>query len=182
MRIVGGKWTGRQLTSPNDRRVRPTAEHIRDLWLRTLEEELAGARVLELFAGSGAVGLEALSRGAREADFVETRPASVHALKANIAALHQRERTRLFKKDALAFASGLEPDSYRITFADPPYGSRMADRLLEIWQERRFSRVFSLEHAADHPLPEGDHRLEIEGTAITFYRAPAVESGEGEGS
>jgi 16S rRNA (guanine966-N2)-methyltransferase len=63
--------------------------------------------VLDLFAGTGALGLEALSRGAKYADFVETRPASLHALKANVAALHVREKTRIFKKDALPFAAGL---------------------------------------------------------------------------
>ena len=105
MRIVGGKWAGRHLTSPGDQRVRPTAEGVRDAWMRLLEPWLKGARVLDLFAGTGALGLEALSRGARYADFVETRPASLHALKANVAALRARERSRIFKKDALAFAS-----------------------------------------------------------------------------
>lgn len=175
MRIIGGKWAGRHLTSPSDRRVRPTSEHIRGLWLRILEPELPGARVLDLFAGTGALGLEALSRGARSVDFVETRPASLHALKANIAALHARERSRLFKKDALAFASNLAPDAYRLAFADPPYGSRMLDRLIEIWRERRFSEVLAVEHAADHELPEGARRLVIENTAVTIYRTGSVE-------
>jgi 16S rRNA (guanine966-N2)-methyltransferase len=91
MRIVRGKWAGRHLTSPPDRRVRPTAEHVRDAWLAALDPELEGARVLDLFAGTGALGLEAISRGARTADFVETRPSSLHALKANVAALHARD-------------------------------------------------------------------------------------------
>ena len=76
MRIIGGKWAGRQLTSPADRRVRPTAEHVRDAWLAHLESSLARARVVDLFAGTGALGLEAMSRGARTVDFVETRPAA----------------------------------------------------------------------------------------------------------
>src|SRR5690349_19353878 len=144
MRIIRGKWSGRHLTSPPDRRVRPTAEEVRDVWLRTLQPQLAGARVLDLFAGSGALGLEAMSRGAKYADFVETRPASIHALKANIAALHVRERTRLFRKDALAFASSLEAGAYQIAFADPPYGSRMLDRLIEIWEAVHFSDVLAV--------------------------------------
>lgn len=177
MRIVGGKWAGRHLTSPGDRRVRPTAEPVRDSWLRRLEPELKGARVLDLFAGTGALGLEAMSRGATSADFVETRPASLHALKANIAALHVRNRTRVFKRDALDFASALEMESYEIAFADPPYLSGMLDRLLEIWTATHFARLLCVEHALDHRLPAGDRRLEFEDTAVTFYRAPAPEPG-----
>ena len=107
MRIVGGKFAGRNLTSPNDFRVRPTAEHVRAALLDLLRDDLEDARVLDLFAGTGALGLEAFSRGARSVDFVETRPASLHALKANVVALRAREKTRIFKRDALPFAAML---------------------------------------------------------------------------
>ncbi|HET7274669.1 MAG TPA: RsmD family RNA methyltransferase [Longimicrobiaceae bacterium] len=169
MRIVGGKWAGRNLTSPLEQRVRPTAEMVRDGWVGMLEP-LEGARVLDLFAGTGALALEAISRGARYADFVETRPSSLHALKANIAALHVRDRTRVFKKDALGFAAALEPERYDIAFADPPYSSRMLDRLIEIWKERRFSRIMTVEHAAIHKVPPGGRRRLFGQTAITTYR------------
>jgi 16S rRNA (guanine966-N2)-methyltransferase len=169
VRIVGGKWAGRHLTSPADRRVRPTAEEIRDAWLALLEPRLRGASVLDLFAGTGALGLEALSRGAARADFVETRPASLHALRANVAALHVRDRTRIFKKDALPYASSLEPGRYDLAFADPPYGSRMLDRLIEVWFERRFSTVLTVEHGADHELPPGGTSHPFETTVVTIY-------------
>lgn len=171
MRIVSGKWAGRHLTPPADRRVRPTSEPVRDVWLRKLEGELPQARVLDLFAGTGALGLEAMSRGARYADFVETRPSSLHALRANVAALHVREKTRIFKRDALNFASRLEADAYQVAFADPPYESRMLDRLIEVWQERRFSRILTVEHALDHPLPLEGKRYEFDETAVTFFFA-----------
>lgn len=172
MRIVGGKWAGRHLTSPPDRRVRPTAEPVRDALLGLLEPHLKGARVLDLFAGTGALGLEAMSRGARAADFVESRPASLHALKANVAALRVRDRTRIFKKDALPFAAALEPYAYDVAFADPPYGSRMLDRLVEGWRAKPFSALLAVEHAADHELPPGGRRHLFEETAVTVYRAP----------
>jgi 16S rRNA (guanine966-N2)-methyltransferase len=150
--------------------VRPTAEHVRGALLDALAKELPDARVLDLFAGTGALGLEALSRGARLADFVETRPSSLHALRANVAALRVRERTRIFKRDALPFAAALEVDRYDITFADPPYGSRMLDRLLDSWQAVHFSRVLAVEHANTHALPAGSFRRSFEDTVITIYR------------
>lgn len=173
MRIVGGKWAGRHLTSPPDRRVRPTAEHVRDEWLALLEPRLKGARVLDLFAGTGALGLEAISRGARSADFVETRPSSLHALKANVAALHAREKTRIFKRDALPFAAALPAGAYDVAFADPPYESRMLDRLIESWLAVPFAAVLSVEHAAGHVLPPGGRTRWFEETAVTVYRAAA---------
>jgi 16S rRNA (guanine966-N2)-methyltransferase len=170
VRIVAGKFAGRDLTSPNDFRVRPTAEHVRDGALDLIAADLAGARFLDLFAGTGAVGLEAISRGARSADFVETRPSSLHALRANVALLRLREKTRIFKRDALPFAAALAPDSYDVAFADPPYESRMLDRVLESWRERAFSRVLVLEHAATHELPRATARRVFEETVVSVYR------------
>ena len=170
MRIVGGKYAGRDLTSPNDFRVRPTAEHVRAAWLDLLGDEVRDARVLDLFAGTGALGLEALSRGARTADFVETRPASLHALKANVIRLRMRERTRIFKRDALPFAAALTEDRYDLAFVDPPYNSRMLDRVIESWQASRFARILTVEHARAHPLPPGAQRLVFDETAVTVYR------------
>ena len=112
MRIVAGKFAGRDLVSPSDFRVRPTAEHVR-------------AGLLDLLAGTGALGLEAISRGARRCDFVETRPSSLAALKSNVVKFRLKERTRIFKKDALPFAGQLNEDAYDLVFCDPPYESRM---------------------------------------------------------
>ena len=170
MRIVGGKFAGRDLTSPNDFRVRPTAEAVRAALLDALAADVKDARILDLFAGTGALGLEAISRGARSADFVEFRPASLHALRANIAALRLRDRTRVFKRDALPFAAALDEHSYDIAFVDPPYESRMLDRVIDTWMARRFSKVLAVEHARTHALPAGGQRRVFEDTAVTIYR------------
>jgi 16S rRNA (guanine966-N2)-methyltransferase len=137
--------------------------------LELLGARVTNARVLDLFAGTGALGLEALSRGARSADFVEYRPTSLHALRANIAALRLRERTRVFKRDAIPFAQALAPNSYDIAFADPPYESRKLDLVLESWQKTRFSRVLALEHARSHELKGGARRKVFEDTAVTIF-------------
>jgi 16S rRNA (guanine966-N2)-methyltransferase len=176
MRVVGGKFAGRNLTSPADQRVRPTAEHVRAALLDLLAPELDGARVLDLFAGTGALGIEAISRGARSADFVEFRPGSLHALRANVAALRLRDQTRIFKRDALPFATNLAPDSYDLAFADPPYESRMLDRLIETWRTSGFARVLAVEHARTHTLPAGALRRTYDDTTITIYRAVSRSS------
>jgi 16S rRNA (guanine966-N2)-methyltransferase len=169
MRIVGGKWAGRELTSPAGR-VRPTSEEVRRACMEALREDLRGARVLELYAGTGAVGLEALSRGAKSCDFVETSPSALHALKANVAATRSRDQTRIFKRDALRFIDTIPDVGYDLAFADPPYGSQQLDRLLERWLASPFSGVLAVEHATDHLLPSGDLSLLLGETRITIFR------------
>jgi 16S rRNA (guanine966-N2)-methyltransferase len=177
MRIVGGKFAGRDLTSPNDFRVRPTAEHVRAAALDAIAADLKDASVLDLFAGTGALGLEAISRGAKRCDFVEFRPASLHALKANIIALRAKDRTRVFKRDAVQFAAALGPSSYDVVFADPPYESRQLDRVLNSWLATGYSSVLVLEHAKNHPLPAVGQRIALDETVVTIFRRdPIVES------
>jgi 16S rRNA (guanine966-N2)-methyltransferase len=172
MRIVGGRWAERILVSPGAR-VRPTSEGVRDQWLGRFEAEIREARVLDLFAGSGALGLEALSRGATSVDFVENGRGSLHALKSNVTALRARASSRIFKEDALTFLSRFQDIRYEIAFADPPYGSKVLDRVIQRWQEAPFSTVLSVEHASDHPVPGGVDVLLAGDTQVTFFRAGA---------
>ena len=178
MRIVSGKHAGRKLTSPG-KRIRPTAENVRVRWLARLDEDVRGARVLDLFAGSGALGLEALSRGATWADFVENGPEALHALKANVAALRETKRTRIFKKDAIPFVEALDEGRYDIAFVDAPYGSKKVDRILRAWADCPFARILGVEHARDRvlPLPELRGRTRLSGaTGVTIYRASIARS------
>ena len=168
MRIVGGKWAGRELTSPGGR-VRPTAETVRVEAMR-LAGDLAGARVADLYAGTGALGLEAMSRGARRVDFVEGNPEALHALKANIAKFHARDRTRIFKRDVLSFLPGIEQPGYDVAFADPPYQSKQALRVAEAWLAKPFSRILLVEHAATLELPKGGRAYRFDDTTLTVYR------------
>jgi 16S rRNA (guanine966-N2)-methyltransferase len=171
VRIVSGKWAGRKLVSPGAR-VRPTSEAVRDRWLLLLEDELPGASVLDLFAGTGALGLEALSRGASRADFVENGPASLHALKANVAAMRTRRNARIFKRDAIPFVESLAPGAYDLAFADPPYGSAKLDRIVRRWLEVPFSRILSFEHDRSHRIDAPGKRYDMPGeTRITVLRA-----------
>jgi 16S rRNA (guanine966-N2)-methyltransferase len=170
MRIVGGKYAGWDLTSPADFRVRPTAEHIRAAVLDGLTADLPDARVLDLFAGTGALGLEALSRGASRADFVEFRPSSLHALRANVVKIRMRDRSRIFKRDAVQFAAALDAGAYDIAFVDPPYESRQLDLVLASWKTSGFARILVAEHARTHKVPRGTSQRVFDDTAITVYR------------
>ncbi len=136
-----------------------------------LQRDLPHARVLDLYAGSGALGLEALSRGAVSADFVEKDPESFRALQENIDALGAGDLVTLHRKSALPFAEGLGALAYDITFADPPYASGDATRLVERWISSSFSRVLSIEHAASDAMPQGGATRKYGSTAITFYRS-----------
>ena len=133
--------------------------------------ELRDARVLDLFAGSGALGLEALSRGAAAAMFVELNPASLEALRANIAALGVGGRATVHRGDALRFAVGLAAGSFDVAFADPPYTTDAADRLVALFRRAPFARILSVEHPADRRV-DGDETRRYGDTAVTFCRAP----------
>ena len=136
-----------------------------------VQPHLAGARVIDLFAGSGALGLEALSRGAAQADFVEISPASLKALHENIEELGAEDRARVHRADALRFAARLAPGAYDVAFADPPYNLGMAQRLTSLWLRRPFAAILGVEHDAHETLPEGGDTRLYGSTAITLFRA-----------
>jgi 16S rRNA (guanine(966)-N(2))-methyltransferase RsmD len=131
---------------------------------------LPGARVVDLFAGSGALGLEALSRGAAHADFVEITPASLQALRSNIEGLDAESRATIYRADALRFVAKLAPATYDVAFADPPYNLGMAQRLTSLWLRNPFAAILGVEHDTHEELPEGGDMRTYGGTAITLFR------------
>lgn len=171
MRIVAGEFGGRRLVLPKDERVRPTADRVREAWMSILGSSLRGARVLDLFAGSGALGLEALSRGAATADFVEIGARSLKAMAANIEALGVSDRCAVHKGDALRYAEALPPGAFDLAFADPPYDHDAALRLVGHFRRAPFARILSVEHRATLALP-GDDTRRYGDTALTFVHAP----------
>ena len=171
IRVIAGEFRSRRLRTPAGDKTRPTAERVREAWFNILQRPVRSARVVDLFAGSGALGLEALSRGASTADFVETHRAALAALKANITALKVTDRTTIHRVDALKFAGALQPGQYDVAFADPPYESDAPARLVALFRVVPFARVLSIEHAADHLIP-GDDTRRYGDTAVTFIYAP----------
>jgi 16S rRNA (guanine966-N2)-methyltransferase len=171
MRIVAGRFGGRRLILPKDSRVRPTADRVREAWMSILGDAIAGARVLDLFAGSGGLGLEALSRGASHVTFVELNPASLEALEWNIAALDVAESTAIYRGDAMRFAQRTPVERFDVVLADPPYTIDYASRLVALFRRHPFGRILSVEHRSDLVL-DGDATRRYGETAITFCQAP----------
>jgi 16S rRNA (guanine966-N2)-methyltransferase len=132
--------------------------------------DLPGARVLDLFAGTGALGLEALSRGAAVAEFVELAPKSLRTLKENADSLGAGDAAVIHRADALRFVASLEPQAFDVAFADPPYGLSLATRLAALWLEVPFATVLGIEHRLDEVLPGGGDRRKYGDTVVTLYR------------
>jgi 16S rRNA (guanine966-N2)-methyltransferase len=134
MRIVGGRLRGRALAAPTSQAIRPTADRLREALFNILVhaygDPVTGARVLDLFAGTGALGLEALSRGAAFALFVDDAAEARALLRENVAALGLGGLTRIFRRDAgkLGMAHPVEP--FSLAFLDPPYGRGLAEAAL----------------------------------------------------
>lgn len=121
MRVIAGHYGGRRLRTPSGERTRPTADRVREALFSILGEATLDARVLDLFAGSGALAIEALSRGAREATLVDSAAAAVRAIRANVAALGITAEVR--HEDAWAFlrTASSRGRHYDLVFLDPPY-------------------------------------------------------------
>lgn len=179
MRIVAGRWRGRTIQAPKDARVRPTADRVREAWLAIVGAHVDGARVLDLFAGSGALGLEALSRGAASCDFVELNPPSLRALGANIAALGAGDEAHVRRGDALRFVEGLAAGAYDLAFADPPYAHDAAVKVAEHWLRVPFATVLGVEHSARTAMPAGGVTRRYGDTAITFYELVPPDAADG---
>jgi 16S rRNA (guanine966-N2)-methyltransferase len=181
MRIIAGTWRGRALASPGPQ-TRPTADRVRQALFDTLmhapwagRARLTGAHVLDAFAGTGALGLEALSRGAGRATFIERDPAALAALRRNIAGL--RAVATLLEADALAPPRGTPAE---LVFLDPPYGAGLVPKALAAlrtagWLAPAALVVAETGRDEDSPCQDADALLDSRahgGARISIWRLP----------
>lgn len=134
MRIVGGEFRGRSLAAPKSNAIRPTIDRTRESLFNILShaypDALDGTRVLDLFAGTGAVGIEALSRGCRQALFIENSVEGRGLLWENIDALGLHGRARILRRDATSLGTVGNLDPFHLLFADPPYGMGLGEKAM----------------------------------------------------
>lgn len=136
-----------------------------------LAERLPDARVLDLFAGTGALGLEALSRGAASATMVELAPASLEVIRANIEALGVDDRVTVRRGDAMRFIAQLGPGAFDLALADPPYSVAYAAELVAAFRKVPFAGLLAVEHSA-RETPAGDETRRYGDIALTFCYPP----------
>ncbi|MDT8435206.1 MAG: 16S rRNA (guanine(966)-N(2))-methyltransferase RsmD [Gemmatimonadota bacterium] len=181
LRIVGGRLGGRRIEAPAGRGVRPTSERVREAWFSALGARLAGGRVLDLFAGSGALGIEALSRGAAFVQFVEADRRTCALLARNLAAVEVGAGARIARADVFAWLDRhAGEDPFRIALADPPYRSGAAARLVARFEAAPFAGLLCLEHAVSDP--PGGHPVwqrRYGDTALSFYEPDTEGDGGG---
>jgi len=181
MRVVGGKFRGRPLAGPNTTQIRPTADRLRESIFNILahayDDPIAGARVLDLFAGTGALGLEALSRGATFVLFVDDGAEARALIRQNVETLGTAGVTRIFRRDATKLGSVHPNDPFSLIFLDPPYGKGLAEQALVSAREGGWLTPDALivveEAKAVFVTPEGFEEIErrdYDGTEIAFLR------------
>lgn len=142
LRIIGGRWRSRQLPVMDAEGLRPTTDRVRETLFNWLQMDIAGSRCLDLFAGSGALGLEAASRGAKEVVMVEKSSAVFKNLQQNVKALDASE-VSLVQADALDFLQRLNSDTdFDIVFIDPPYQSELLEPAIGMLRLSAGSRVY----------------------------------------
>jgi 16S rRNA (guanine966-N2)-methyltransferase len=182
MRVVGGRLRGRTLATPKSQAIRPTADRLREALFNILThaygDPVPGARVLDLFAGTGALGIEALSRGAAFALFIDDGAEARALLRENVTTLGLGGASRIFRRDAtnLGPVHPLEP--FTLAFFDPPYGQGLAEKALVSasagnWLTRDALIVVEEASKANFSAPEGfieSERRRYDDTEFIFLR------------
>src|SRR3954447_5536075 len=182
MRVVGGRLKGRNLASPSSRDIRPTADRLREslfnILLHSYDDPLAGARVLDLFAGTGALGIEAISRGAAFALFIDNGAEARALLRNNVEALGLGGVTKVYRRDASDLGPAHPVEPFSLVFLDPPYRMKLAEKAVVSLREGGWLAAGALlvveeAKASQFAAPEGFQELErrvYDDTEFVFLR------------
>jgi len=182
MRIVGGRLRGRRLAAPGSQAIRPTADRLREslfnILMHAYADPVTGARVLDLFAGTGALGIEALSRGATFALFIDDGAQARALIRENVAALGLGGVSRIFRRDARRLGAAHPVAPFSLAFLDPPYGAGLAEQALASAREGGWltpDALLMVEEAADAGFnpPDGFDEIErrrYDDTQLVFLR------------
>lgn len=186
MRIIAGRCKGRSLVTPTWTGLRPTSDRLRETLFNVLSADLPGARVLDVFAGTGAVGLEALSRGADAVTFVERDPRAVALIRQNLARCAVSEGCAIVAREAAEALRSDRLDLFDIVFLDPPYTSTTRDaEMLLAAAHVADGGVLVLEHAHRQTPPPSIGGLRLTRTlrqgdsSLAFYRSAPADAAAG---
>jgi 16S rRNA (guanine966-N2)-methyltransferase len=183
MRVVGGRLKGRNLVSPSSRDIRPTADRLRESLFNILvhgyDDPIQDARVLDLFAGTGALGIEAISRGAGFTLFVDNGAEARALLRNNVEALGLGGVTKVYRRDAADLGPAHPMEPFSLVFLDPPYGKALAEKAIASlrdggWLSAGALLVVEEAKASEIRAPEGFEELErrvYDDTEFVFLRA-----------
>ncbi|MGJ4941713.1 16S rRNA (guanine(966)-N(2))-methyltransferase RsmD [Bradyrhizobium sp. HKCCYLS1011] len=184
MRVVGGRLKGRNIASPTSRDIRPTQDRLREslfnILVHAYDDPIEGARVLDLFAGTGALGIEAISRGAAFALFVDNGAEARALLRNNVEALALGGVSKVYRRDATNLGPAHPVEPFSLIFLDPPYGKGLAEKALASlrdggWLSPNALLVVEEATAAAFKVPDGFEELErraYDDTEFVFLRCP----------
>ncbi len=182
MRVVGGRLKGRNLASPTSRGIRPTADRLREslfnILIHAYDDPVSGARVLDLFAGTGALGIEAISRGAKFALFVDNGTEARALIRNNVESLGLGGVTKVYRRDATHLGPAHPMEPFSLVFLDPPYAKKLAEKALASlhdggWLTPTALLVVEETKAAEFVAPDGFEELErrvYDDTEFVFLR------------
>ena len=183
MRVVGGRLRGRNIVAPASRDIRPTADRLREsvfnILMHAYDNPIEGARVLDLFAGTGALGIEAVSRGAKFTLFVDNGAEARALLRNNVEALGLGGVTKVYRRDATNLGPAHPVEPFALVFLDPPYGKGLGEKALASLRDGRWLTADALlvveeSKAAAFVAPDGFEELErraYDDTEFVFLRA-----------
>ena len=185
MRVIGGKLKGRKLVSPSGESIRPTSDMAKQGIFNVLQFDIEGSRFVDLFSGSGAIGIEALSRGAALCVFVDSAKESIRVVEKNIQSTGLGDRAKVVGSDFAAYLRGSR-EMFDIAFLDPPYRTGLLEQALPLVAQRMNpGGVILCEHPKDEALPEAAGAFRLHKTyrygkiMLTSYRQP-VEGEDGQ--
>lgn len=180
MRIISGEKKGEKLLSLRKRKIRPTSDKVKGAIFNILSS-VEGKKVLDLFAGSGALGIEALSRGAKEVVFVDNSGSSLDLIRRNSGKLGLEDKSRLVRKEVFRFLRGNFEEQFDLILADPPYGRGLCQKVLDFLAEKEFlsaDGVLVIEHHKKEIIAERQNltllmERKYGDTVVSFFRKKA---------
>lgn len=175
IRIISGRYGGRKIEAPDNRRTHPMSERIRNALFNSIASEIANAEVLDVFAGTGAVGLEALSRGARHVTFIERDRVAQKILAGNIALLDADENTTIIRTTVNNWVETALPQLFDIIFADPPYHDTQFSTVSKLFGLLKPGGLMVLSHPGRGEIPTKTGVVVVDNRSygnayLTFYR------------